>query len=65
MRLSLRLSPLERGFERDLADVRAMIDGGLVNPDRLRELVAEIEDELFRLPVVDVPALREKVASLR
>lgn len=62
---SQALAKLERGFELDLADVREMVDRGLVDPERLRELFAKVEDELFRYPAVDPGALREKVASLR
>lgn len=38
-----------------------MIDGGLVEPARLRELFGEIEDELYRFPAVDPAGLRAKL----
>ena len=46
----------------DRADVRSMIDGGLVEPGRLEELFAEIEPELFRYPSLDPDEFRAKLA---
>lgn len=60
---SQALSKIERGFALDLADVRSMIDGGLVEPIRLRELFESIEPELFRFPAVDPGRLREKLSD--
>ncbi|MDQ3728791.1 MAG: hypothetical protein M3355_04305 [Actinomycetota bacterium] len=58
---SQALSKVARGFELDLADVRAMLERGLVDPGRLRELYAAIEGELFRFPSVDPASLRKKL----
>jgi Nucleotidyltransferase of unknown function (DUF6036) len=58
---SQALSKIERGFDLDLQDVEAMLSGGLVEPDRLLELFAEIEDELYRFPALDPPSLRTKL----
>ena len=55
------LAKIERGHDRDLADVRAMLARGLVEPARLRELHAAIEPELYRFPAIDPDALREDV----
>jgi hypothetical protein len=52
------LAKLERGHSKDLADVEAMLDRGLVLPARLRELHAAIETLLYRFPAVDPPTLR-------
>lgn len=52
------LAKLERGHARDLADVAAMLDRGLVAPARLRELHAAIEPQLYLFPAVDPPTLR-------
>jgi len=38
-----------------------MIESGLVEPERLRELVAAIEGELYRFPAVDPAGLRAKL----
>lgn len=62
---SQALAKIERGFELDLADVRQMVDGNLVDPGRLRELFGEIEAELFRFPAVDPATLRDKLQHLR
>jgi hypothetical protein len=61
---SQALSKLARGFELDLADVRSMVESGHVDPERLRELFAAIEPELFRFPSVDPPSLRAAVEAL-
>jgi hypothetical protein len=58
---SQALSKIERGFELDLADVRAMIDGGLVQTQLLADLFARIESELYRFPAIDPAGLRAKV----
>lgn len=58
---SQALSKLERGFDLDLDDVRSMLEGGLVDPGRLRELHAAIQPELHRFPAVDPPALRRRM----
>ncbi|MEX1141199.1 MAG: DUF6036 family nucleotidyltransferase [Thermoleophilaceae bacterium] len=58
---SQALAKIERGFELDETDVRAMIDGGLVEPDRLLRLYAEIEPALFRYPRIDADDFRRKL----
>lgn len=62
---SQALSKLERGFELDLADVGSMVDSGLVEPAKLRELFEGIEAELYRFPAVDPETLRVAVVSLQ
>ena len=52
------LAKLERAHSRDLDDVAAMLDRGLVDPARLRELHAAIEPLLYRFPAIDPPTLR-------
>ncbi len=61
---SQALSKLERGHRKDLLDVGAMIRDGLVDPDRLRALFAEVEDLLYRYPAVDPRSLRAAVERL-
>ena len=58
---SQALSKIERGFEQDLADVHTMLERGLADPDRLRELYEAIEPELYRYPAIDPPAFRRKL----
>jgi hypothetical protein len=55
------LAKLERGHDRDLADVRAMAGRGLVDPVSLREAFTEIESELHRFPAIDPAAFRRRV----
>jgi hypothetical protein len=61
---SQALSKLERGFELDLDDVRAMLESGLVDPVRLQELFEGIEPDLYRFPAVEPGGLRLAVESL-
>lgn len=58
---SQALSKLERAFERDLTDVNAMVDRGLVEPARALELFAAIEPLLFRYPAIDPTGFRARV----
>ena len=55
------LAKLERGHERDLADVAEMVSRGLVDLTRLRAFFAEIEPELYRYPAVDPSTFRAAV----
>ena len=61
---SQALSKVERCFEQDLADVRAMIATGLVDPQRLQELYEAIEPRLYRFPAIDPPAFRRKLDAV-
>jgi hypothetical protein len=61
---SQALSKLERGFELDLTDVRAMVETRLVDPQRLLELFEGIEPELYRFPAVDPNSLRQAIRDL-
>jgi hypothetical protein len=55
------LSKLERAFDQDLEDVRAMIARGLVDPDHARSLFDRIEPELYRFPAIDPGSFRARV----
>jgi hypothetical protein len=57
------LAKIERGHARDLADVRAMLAGGLLAPERLLELFAAIEPALIRYPAIDPIGLRSAVVA--
>ena len=61
---SQALAKLERAHERDLGDVQAFVDARLVDPVRLRGLLAEIEPRLYRFPAVDARALRRRVEAV-
>ncbi len=58
---SQALAKIERGFDQDLDDVRAMLARGLVEPVRLRELYDAIEPELFRYPALNPDTFRRKL----
>ena len=58
------LAKIERGHTRDLADVRAMLERGLISPDAVREQFARIEHELYRYPAIDPPSFRRAVDEI-
>ncbi len=58
------LAKLERGHERDLADVASMIEAGLVKRDQLGELFVRIEPGLIRYPAIDARNFRHSVDEL-
>jgi hypothetical protein len=57
------LSKVQRGHAQDLADARSLVESGLVEPDRLRELFATIEPELYRYPAIDPASFRRAVEA--
>jgi hypothetical protein len=61
--VSQALSKLERGHARDLDDVRAMLDRGLVERERVRAAFDEIEPQLYRFPAIDPADFRRRVES--
>lgn len=58
---SQALAKLERAHSRDLEDVRALVDRGLVQPARALEYFDQIEPRLHRYPAVDPRAFRRRV----
>jgi hypothetical protein len=57
------LSKIERGHERDLADVREMLRRGLIQAPELRRLFDAIEPNLFRYPAIDPKSFRAAVEA--
>lgn len=57
------LAKLERGHERDRADVRAMLERELVDREELRARFAEIRLELYRFPAVDAARFEAAVVA--
>ncbi len=55
------LAKVERGHARDLADVRAMADAGLLNSAEVRRQFALIEPALYRYPSVAPESFRRAV----
>jgi hypothetical protein len=58
------LAKLSRGFERDVADVQAMLDRQLVTCDALRSALAQMEPRLERFPRVSAPELKHRLAGV-
>lgn len=58
------LSKIERGHTQDLADVQAMIERGLVEPEPCLAYYARIEPDLYRFPAIHPPAFRDAVRAL-
>ncbi len=57
------LSKIERGHDRDLLDVGAMVQSGDVVIARLQALFEAIQPGLIRYPGIDAPTFRAKVAE--
>ncbi len=55
------LSKLQRRHERDIRDVRSMLQSGMVQTDQLREMFAQIEPQLIRYPAIDPMSFRSAV----
>lgn len=60
---SQALNKLERGHERDLQDVDAMRDAGLIDASKLWAHFLAIEDKLFRYPAIHSATFRETVRN--
>ena len=58
------LAKIERGHARDLADVGAMLDRGLINGSEVRRMFAQMEPELYRFPAIDPPSFRRAVDAV-
>jgi Nucleotidyltransferase of unknown function (DUF6036) len=58
------LSKIERGHVRDMQDIQALVAEGIVDPTRLRALLAEARSDLFRYPAIDPKSLFEAVDRL-
>jgi len=55
------LSKLQRGHDRDLRDVKAMLKEKMVHVERLLEMFAQIEPHLIRYPAIDPASFRGAV----
>jgi len=63
---SVVISKLERGEEKDLHDIQALIESGRVKPDRLRELYEEpsYQDALEEKFDIDIEHLTKQINDL-
>ena len=61
---SQALAKLERGFDQDISDVRAMVERGLITISELERLFEAITGDLYRFPTVDEAALRAALRRL-
>ena len=58
------LAKIERGHERDLTDIDAMLDRGLITRELLWKLFLDIEAELIRYPAIEPAAFRAAVMDV-
>jgi hypothetical protein len=58
------LAKIERAHAQDLADVREMIQRGLVDRTRLRYEFALIEPHLYRYPAIDAASFSQSLAAI-
>jgi hypothetical protein len=57
------LAKIERGEQKDLADVGELVARGLVEPARAWDLFREIEPQLYRFPAIDPARFRRAVVD--
>ena len=55
------LAKLERGHDRDLLDVGAMLQRNLIEPQRLLQHLTDMDERLLRYPAIDPTAFHKKV----
>lgn len=55
------LSKIERAHKQDLADVKELLNRGLILPARLRELFEQIFPHLYRFPAIDPTSFRDSL----
>ena len=55
------LAKIERGHAKDIADVREMLERGLIEPTELRRLFLAIAGGLFRYPAIDAEDFHQRV----
>jgi len=60
---SQALAKLERAHTRDLEDVEAMRERGLVESERILALFEALEPELYRFPAIDPKSFRARVEA--
>ncbi len=60
---SQALSKIARGLEKDLKDVTAMLDRGLVEPSKAWELFRRIEPQLYKYSRIDPDSFRRAVEA--
>ena len=60
---SQALSKIERGFERDLLDVKSMYEYGLLDLRKLLPLFNEIEPNFIKYPAIDPKSFKSKVVK--
>lgn len=58
------LSKVERGHVKDVQDVQAMLERGLVSADEALEAFVAIEPELYRYPAIDPASFRRAVEEM-
>jgi len=58
------LTKLARGYDRDVADVAAMLERGLVTPAGLLDALEVMKPELLRYPALDPAAFERRVREM-
>lgn len=61
---SQALSKIERGHDRDIWDVRCMLERGAIEGNKLLELFTSIEPNLFRYPAIKPHVFKNEVARM-
>ena len=61
---SQALAKIERGHDKDIADVRSMLESGSIDRKKLSELFLLIEPNLFRYPAINPSAFKNAVLGI-
>ena len=61
---SQALAKIERGHTQDLQDVEAMLQKGLLEPQKLLSLYQAIESQLYRYPAIDPRSFSQAVHQI-
>jgi hypothetical protein len=61
---SQALAKIERGHKKDLLDVEAMFERGMIKPDDLASLFAAIVPQLYKYPAIDPTDFAAAVAKI-
>lgn len=61
---SQALAKIERGHAKDLDDVTQLLDRGLVDAQRLRQLFSEIEPRFHRYPAIDPASFERRLEEV-
>lgn len=58
------LAKIERSHERDMIDVKAMLQNNYIEKNKFLQLIDAIKDDFIRYPTLDVQVIKKRVEAL-